>query len=75
MCAGAIRFAGIRRVVFGTSVVGMRGFALRPPTVSVRELYARIAPGVEIIGPVAEDEGVDLHRAAWRELRRRAEER
>ena len=71
MCAGAIRFSGARRVVYGTSVAGMRGFSLRPPTVSVHELYARIAPDVEILGPVAEEEGIALHRDAWEKIRRR----
>jgi hypothetical protein len=44
---------------------------LRPPTVSVRELYARIAPYVDVVGPVAEEEGVALDREAWPEIRRR----
>jgi len=59
MCAGAIYWGGVRRVVFGLSMKTMT--ALGGPDVDelalhCREVLARGTYGVEVIGPALEDE-------------------
>lgn len=70
MCAGAIYWSGIGRVVFGLS---SERFALirgdDPPTssldLSCREVLARGRRRVEIEGPVIEDEAEQVHHGFW----------
>ncbi len=56
MCAGAIRWASIPRVVYGTPQ-NLHG---RFQEIPCREVLARIAPEVEVIGPVLQAEGAKL---------------
>ena len=75
MCCGAIRWAGIRRVVYGTTASQMTRVlnALLPlppvaPTIArieVREQFARTAPGVTVEGPLLESEGLAIHESYW----------
>ena len=75
MCCGAIRWAGIRRVVYGTTASQMSQVinALLPsppltPTfarLEVREQFARTAPGVTVQGPLLEAEGLAIHESYW----------
>ena len=76
MCCGAIRWAGIRRVVYGTTAAQMSRVidALLPPAppvahpftrLEVREQFARTAPGVAVQGPLLEAEGLAIHQAYW----------
>ncbi len=66
MCAGAIYWSGIGRMVYACSekrlkaIVG--GGGLNLPS---REVFARGARAVEVIGPVLEDEAVAVHLAYW----------
>jgi len=53
MCAGAIRWAGIPRVVYGTPQ-NLRG---RFQEIPCREILEKIAPRTEVIGPVMQEEG------------------
>lgn len=68
MCCGAIRFAGIRRVVYGTTeqqflrVLGVPADA-RP--LDCREIFARTAPGTQVQGPLMEAEGLKIHEDYW----------
>jgi tRNA(Arg) A34 adenosine deaminase TadA len=68
MCAGAIFWSGISRVVYACSaeqlyaLLGRSGIDL-----SSREVFARaVSHPVEVIGPVLEDEALDVHRQYWR---------
>lgn len=71
MCAGAIAWSGIGRLVFGVSARSMN--ALAPPGFVPRfpdpwpaaELLARAAPPVLVEGPLLEQEGLVAHVRAW----------
>ncbi|WP_082367768.1 nucleoside deaminase [Piscinibacter sakaiensis] len=70
MCAGAIFWGGVRRVVFGLDAQRLRGFrALQAGAgdleMSCREVFARSPQPVEVIGPVLADEAEAPHRAYW----------
>lgn len=70
MCAGAIFWGNVRRVVFGLSEPGLYDIVgekseevLALPS---REVFARGRKEVEIIGPVLEDEARKVHEGFWR---------
>jgi tRNA(Arg) A34 adenosine deaminase TadA len=72
MCAAAIYWCNIRRLVFCVSEPAMR--ALRAPFeraagIGMRcdEIFARCDRLVEVIGPLIEDEGLPIHRRFWRD--------
>lgn len=68
MCCGSIRFAGIGRVVFGTSEVQFLrtwGIPIAPNPLESREVFARTAPHTEVEGPLMEAEGIAVHAAYW----------
>ena len=76
MCCGAIRWAGIRRVVYGTTssqltrVVGLTlpaksPMVVPPPILECREIFARTEPAVKVFGPLMEAEGLAIHLAYW----------
>lgn len=63
MCAGAAYWAGVDRIVYGASVPRIRAEGRRGSS----QLDARCAElvgrrGVEVVGPVCEDEAIALHR-------------
>ena len=63
MCLEAIREAGISRVVYGTSALGMRRtMGRKTRSVVVRQFRRRLDPRLEFVGPVAEQEGVKIHQ-------------
>ena len=71
MCAGAIYWAGIGRVVFGLSerrLKEMTGNHSENPTLDLpcRFVFAAGQRRVEVVGPLLEDEAAQLHRDAWR---------
>jgi len=65
MCSGAIRWAGIPRVVYGTPQ-NLHG---RFQEIPCRKVLARIAPEIEVVGPVLQEEGAKLrsgfHPGSW----------
>ena len=68
MCAGAIFWAGIGRVVYGLSEEGL--YALTGDTphkllLSCRDLYSRGGRKVEVVGPLLETEAVLPHEGFW----------
>jgi tRNA(Arg) A34 adenosine deaminase TadA len=68
MCCGAIRFAGIGRVVFGTTeaqFLRVMDLPADPRPLDSREVFARTAPQVRVQGPLMEDEGLQIHEAFW----------
>jgi tRNA(Arg) A34 adenosine deaminase TadA len=71
MCAGAIYWANIGRVVYGLSehrLLSLTGSNAENPTFSLpcREVFARGQRHVEIIGPLLEDEAAKPHEGFWR---------
>jgi tRNA(Arg) A34 adenosine deaminase TadA len=70
MCAGAIYWAGIGRVVFGMTerrLKALTGNHTENPTLDLpcRTVFAAGQRPVEVIGPLLEDEATDLHAGAW----------
>lgn len=70
MCAGAVYWTGVGRVVYGLSehaLLGLTGAHPENPTFSLpcREVFARGQRRVEVIGPLLEDEASEPHRGFW----------
>lgn len=70
MCAAAIYWCNIRRLVYCVSEPSMR--ALRAPyeraagiAIRCREIFDRCDRQVEIIGPLLEGEGLSVHQRFW----------
>jgi len=70
MCAGAIYWAGIGRLVYGLSEHRLRAFTgdhPENPTLNLpcRDVFASGQRLVEVIGPLLEDEAAALHEGVW----------
>jgi len=70
MCAGAIYWTGIGRVVFGMTERALKaqtGNHAENPTLDLpcRVVFAAGQREVEVIGPMLEDEAAALHEGAW----------
>jgi len=71
MCAGAIYWAGIGRLVYGLSEHRLRtltGNHPENPTLDLpcREVFRRGQRSTEVIGPLLEDEAEALHAGVWK---------
>lgn len=66
MCCGAIRTAGIARLVYG--VTGTQGQLLGgrklPDPLQCREIFARLGATITVVGPLLEAEGLVVRAAA-----------
>ena len=70
MCAGAIYWAGIGRLVYGLSEARLRGITGNHPENPTLDLPCRavLASGqrsTDVIGPLLEDEAAALHQGVW----------
>jgi tRNA(Arg) A34 adenosine deaminase TadA len=70
MCAGAIYWSGIGRLVYGLSERRLRmltGNHPENPTLDLpcREVFKRGQRPTEVIGPLLEDEATAVHEGAW----------
>jgi tRNA(Arg) A34 adenosine deaminase TadA len=65
MCAGAIYWARIPRVVFGCSVERLASVTGGSLALPCREVFARGDRPIEVVGPVLENEAIAIHRAFW----------
>ncbi|MGE0564896.1 MAG: nucleoside deaminase [Pseudolabrys sp.] len=70
MCAGALFWAGVRRIVFGLSGERLRRMAGEQPGnpmlfLASRTVFAAGQRPTEIIGPLLEDEAAALHDGIW----------
>ncbi len=70
MCAGAIYWCGIGRVVYGlaeTGLLALTGNHPENPTLSLpcREVFAGGQRPTEVLGPLLEDEAAEAHRDFW----------
>ncbi|CAN5474682.1 nucleoside deaminase [soil metagenome] len=70
MCAGAIFWSGIRRVVFGIDALSLRQFRKTQAgaadiEMSCREVFAAAPSAIEVIGPALLEEASAPHRAYW----------
>ncbi len=71
MCAGAIYWAGIGRVVYGLAearLLALTGRHPENPTLALpcREVFARGQRPIEVAGPLLEDEAAAVHAGFWR---------
>ena len=67
MCAGAIYWSGIGRVVYGCSALQLEEQVSGPGgfDVPIRQLYGMARPGsrcIEIVGPLLAEEGIQVHK-------------
>ena len=70
MCAGAIYWGGVPRVVYGLSergLLALTGADPDNPTIDLpcREVFAHGQRPVEVIGPLLEEEAKALHEGFW----------
>ena len=71
MCAGAMYWAGIGRLVYGLSEARLRditGNHPENPTLDLpcRDVFASGQRSTEVIGPLLEDEAAALHDGVWK---------
>ncbi len=70
MCAGALYWAGVGRVVYGLSEKGLlalTGAHPENPTLDLpcRAVFEAGQRKVEVVGPLLEGEAAEVHRGAW----------
>jgi tRNA(Arg) A34 adenosine deaminase TadA len=70
MCAGAIYWAGIGRLVYGLSEHRLRGVTGNHPEnptldLPCRDVFASGQRPTEVLGPLLEDEAEAVHEGAW----------
>jgi tRNA(Arg) A34 adenosine deaminase TadA len=70
MCAGAIYWVGIGRVVFGLGEARLKaitGNHPENPTLDMpcRNVFASGQKAIEVVGPLLEDEAAELHENFW----------
>jgi tRNA(Arg) A34 adenosine deaminase TadA len=70
MCAGAIFWANVRRVVFGLGQEQLRAVTGREPDelaipMSCREVFAHGEHGVEVVGPSLVEQALAAHQGFW----------
>jgi tRNA(Arg) A34 adenosine deaminase TadA len=68
MCCGSIIFAGIGRVVYGTSEGPFEEVMGLPPDkepLRSHEIIGRISPQTKVLGPLMEAEGLSIHEGYW----------
>lgn len=66
MCAGAIYWAGIGRVVFGCSAERLAQLAGKRLTMSCRAVFATGTRAMEVEGPLLEAEAEKIHAGFWK---------
>jgi tRNA(Arg) A34 adenosine deaminase TadA len=70
MCAGAIFWGDVGRVVYSLSEDGLYEITGKTPyelALPYREIFARGTHPVEVIGPMLEEEARQVHLGFWRE--------
>ena len=69
MCAGAIFWGNVRRVVYGLSQEGLYGMINGDNEEVIllpcREIFAKGNKQIEVVGPILEDEAKEVHVDFW----------
>lgn len=65
MCAGAIDWAGLSRIVFACSAVKLGEFTGGSLLVPCRDVLAKGRRSIEVIGPALEDVAAKVHEGFW----------
>jgi tRNA(Arg) A34 adenosine deaminase TadA len=69
MCAGAIHWGNVGRVVYGVraeTLYAMAGPSPHDLYLPCREVFARSERPIEVVGPLLEDEGRQVHEGFWK---------
>lgn len=66
MCAGAIYWAGIRRMVFGCSATKLGEIAGGEFVVPSRDVFAYGKTSITVIGPVLAERAAEVHQGYWK---------
>jgi tRNA(Arg) A34 adenosine deaminase TadA len=65
MCAGAIHWLGMRRVVYGCGAGRLAGLTKNRLRLSCRDVFATSDSRIEVVGPLLEDEAFSVHAGFW----------
>ncbi len=70
MCAGAIHWAGVGRVVYALSEASLYKLIGAHPhnetmRIPCRDIFARCDRSIEVVGPALEDEAIQVHNGFW----------
>jgi tRNA(Arg) A34 adenosine deaminase TadA len=68
MCAGAIHWGNVGRVVYGLSELALYAIVGPAPehlVLPCREVFARSQRPIEVLGPLLEDEAAAVHAGFW----------
>lgn len=69
MCAGAIYWSNIQRVVFGLSQNGLYDLIADPTAdellLSCEDVFSKGNKKIEVIGPLSEAEAIKVHEGFW----------
>ena len=65
MCCGAIYWARIDRVVYGVAARSLELITGGQFVIASAEIFGRLTPQIEVIGPLLEEEGLPLHQTYW----------
>jgi tRNA(Arg) A34 adenosine deaminase TadA len=74
MCAAAIYWAGIPRIVYGCSSALLARYAGAGFAISLAELFTGSHNPPELIGPLLEEEAGEIHKSFWAAYDQRARE-
>ena len=69
MCAGAIFWGNVRRVVFGVSEEGLYGLIDQDSEeilfLPCRDVFKKGQKPIEVVGPILEEEAIKVHLGFW----------
>ena len=68
MCAGAIFWGNVPRVVYALSQEGLYEFTGESPEkleLSCREVFKHSGRAIKVLGPALEDEARNVHKGFW----------
>jgi tRNA(Arg) A34 adenosine deaminase TadA len=65
MCTGAIYWVGIPVIVFGCSAEALGKLTNDDFVISCREILERGKSRIKVIGPILEEEGIEIHKRYW----------
>ncbi len=65
MCAGAIYWSGIGRLVYGCPNEDLNQILGANLNISSREILSKGIRKVEVVGPILPDEAVEIHKSYW----------
>lgn len=65
MCAGAIHWMGMKRVVYGCGAGRLAGLTENRLRLSCRDVFATSDSAITVVGPVLEEDAFAVHAGFW----------